>query len=127
MNNRGNYRDDNRIPDSVIIADISLSLGKSLVAIAKELNISKHTLYAIRNGRNNLSGNLIDKMMKKYPELNKDYILYGTGNITDYLIGKNDYSEEIYKEVLLLKQLVIKMQNEMNEMKRSYERFLKNL
>ncbi|MDR0605995.1 MAG: hypothetical protein LBG80_17035 [Bacteroidales bacterium] len=66
-------------------------LGISGYKLAKEVpSISNATLTHIRNGRNEPSKTVIDDFVKRYPDINKTWLLTGEGKMLKNVITQNN-------------------------------------
>ena len=106
------------ITDSQKIQVILEELGISSYRLTQELNVSSGALYHIISGKNKLSINIVDKICKLYPKVNKKYLLKGIGepiietNISadsDYVLIKKQDFEQVKLDIENLYKLLEKL------------------
>nr|WP_320058655.1 helix-turn-helix transcriptional regulator [uncultured Bacteroides sp.] len=70
-------------------------------AFAESIGIQQSTLSHILNGRNNPSLDVIMKVHQRYTYINLEWLLYGTGNLTEKSSSAPDYLPSLFDENLL--------------------------
>lgn len=63
--------------------------GISLNAFAQEIGVNRSTISHILTGRNKPSVDVLQKILKRFPELSSDWLLLGNGS----MYAKKEYSE----------------------------------
>lgn len=93
-------------------------LGITTFHLTQELGLSKSTIYHVLSGKNNLSMKLISQIATKYPNVNKTYLLKGTGTPLieekskendEYIIVKKHEFEKIKKDIEHIYELLKKL------------------
>jgi hypothetical protein len=95
-----NYRNENKISDKEILQNICKKLSVSIVMLSEELKINKASLYEVTNGRNCLSDRIKNSIIKKFKNVNQEYLEYGIGEV----LIKKDY--ELKKEIEILNKKI---------------------
>lgn len=67
--------------DAEIMTSVLDALDRTAANVAGRLGVTPGAIYHVRNGMNDLSDALIDKMVKEFPSLNYVYLKTGTGEI----------------------------------------------
>ena len=101
-----NFRNKNKINDKDILKNISKEIHKPLTIMAKELGLSKYTLYDINIERAVFSEKTISLVLEKYPIINPDYLDYG---IEPILIEKETDIKSLNEKIDELKKMVMQL------------------
>lgn len=93
-------------------------LGITASHLTQELGLSKSTVYHVLREKNNLSIKLITNIVNKFPKVNKNYLLNGTGTPLieekskendEYIIVKKHEFEKIKKDIEHIYELLKKL------------------
>lgn len=104
--------------DKEKIEKILDELGITAFHLTQELGLSKSTIYHVVSGKNNLSMKLISQIVTKFPNVNKTYLLKGTGtplieekskDSDEYVIVKKKEFEKIKKDIENIYELLKKL------------------
>lgn len=104
-----------KIEDSVILANVLKEIRYNASSLAKELGVSTGTTYHVLSGKNNLSTELSQKIVTRFPEVNLNYLLLGELPI----LNKNPFTQ-MQKNIVGIKENpnyndIPKMVSELNE------------
>lgn len=73
-----NNENNKNLPDAEIMKKVLAELRYSALGFSKELGYASHSsIDHILHGRNNISDNLIDKIIKRFPEINYWFLKKG--------------------------------------------------
>ena len=119
------------IPDSEIMKKVLAELRYSALAFSKELGYSSHSsIDHILHDRNKISANLIDKIIKRFPEINYWFLKKGQEPIIlndklkrnqANLFGKTvvaelpDYSLETFTTLKNIEAILLRLEKSLNE------------
>lgn len=128
MTNNENYKD---IPDSEIMKKVLAELRYSALALSKELGYQSHSsIDHILKDRNKISDNLIDKIIKRFPEINywflkrgqdpiilNDKLKRNQANLFGKPIGTDlpDYSLETFTTLKNIETILLRIENTLNK------------
>lgn len=93
-------------------------LGITAFNLTQELGLSKSAIYHVLSEKNNLSINIITKIVTKFPNVNKTYLLKGTGTPLieekskqndEYIIIKKQEFEHVKKDIEHIYELLKKL------------------
>lgn len=85
---------------------------KSNAELATKLGIAKSQFSEILTGKRKVSTVLVNEIHKMFPELNKDWLATGTGEMVEGLMmPQSNSSEEDSKELQILAKLVNSLQD----------------
>lgn len=120
-----------KIPDSEIMKKVLSELRYSALAFSKELGYSSHSsIDHILHDRNKISANLIDKIIKSFPEINYWFLKKGQEPIIlndklkrnqANLFGKTvvtelpDYSLETFTTLKNIEAILLRLEKSLNE------------
>ena len=76
------------------------SKGISAIKLAANVNVSRATISHILSGRNKPSIDILDKILKEYPEFNLNWLISGVGQMS------NNFRTELIKKKNIKKVMV---------------------
>lgn len=119
------------IPDSEIMKRVLAELRYSALAFSKELDYSSHSsIDHILHDRNKISDNLIDKIIKRFPEINywfmkkgqepvvlNDKLKRNQANLFGKPIGIDspDYSLETFTTLKNIETILLRIEKSLNK------------
>ena len=69
------------------------------IKLAKKINVHSHTMYRIRQGLEDITPELAEKIVEWQPDINKEWLLSGEGtmlNDADFLVEEEDENEDLH-------------------------------
>ncbi len=114
------------LSDNEILVNVMSALGIGVKDFAKKLDVADSTIYAVKQGTNNLSENLINKIIYAYPQINYVYLRTGNGEVLrdniqqvmqkNILVTRNKEISLIAEKIDLLEIRIISMEQKIKEL-----------
>ena len=82
------------------IVQLIKDLGYNLSGFAKELGVAQPVISHLSSGRNLPSLDLVMKILKRFPQISPDWLLFGTGN------RERALTENVQKELEALEEQI---------------------
>ncbi len=108
------------------LAFIMKAKDLSMTQFADEINIQRSNMSHVMNGRNKASLDFVSRILKRFPEINPDWLLFGKGSMTrgdeaeDRAANQDTVkykarAEELEKEVIQLRNKLLAVKETQKE------------